>query len=49
MEFIFSVLHSNEELGKLPKTNPDARLRVITKELFSYVYLKISQGLLLEH
>lgn len=49
MEYIFAVLHSNEELNKIPKTNPDARLRMITRELFSYVYMKISQGLLLEH
>lgn len=49
MEYIFAVLHSNEELSKIPKTNPEARLRTITKELFTYVYLKISQGLLLEH
>ncbi len=49
MEYIFAVLHSNEELNKVPKSNPDARLRIITKELFAYVYMKISQGLLLEH
>ena len=49
MEYIFAVLHSNEELQKISKTNPDARLQVIIKELFQYVYVKISQGLLLEH
>ena len=45
MEYIFTVLRSNEELSKLPKNNPEARLRVITKELFAYLYLKVSQGL----
>ena len=49
MEYLFAVLHTNEQLLKIPKTNPEARLQVITKELFQYVYLKISQGLLLEH
>ena len=49
MEYIFTVLRSNEELSKLPKNNPEARLRVITKELFAYLYLKVSQGLQLEH
>lgn len=49
MEYIFAVLHTNEELGKIPKTNPEARLQIITRELFQYVYLKVSQGLQLEH
>lgn len=49
MEFIFAVLHTNEALGKMPKSNPEARLQVITREMFQYVNLKISQGLLLEH
>lgn len=49
MEYIFAVLHSNEELAKVPKNNPEARLQIITRELFLYVYTKISQGLLLEH
>jgi hypothetical protein len=49
MEYIFAVLNSNEELNKIPKTNPDLRLKVILRELFQYVYIKIAQGLLLEH
>ncbi len=49
MDYIFAVLHTNEELQKIPKSNPEGRLQVIIKELFQYVYLKISQGLLLEH
>ena len=49
MEYIFAVLHTNEELQKLPKSNPDARLRVIIRELFQYIYVKTSQGLQLEH
>lgn len=49
MEYIFAVLHTNEELAKVPKSNPEARLQLITRELFLYVYTKISQGLLLEH
>jgi|LauGreDrversion4_2_1035121.scaffolds.fasta_scaffold85509_6 hypothetical protein len=42
MEYIFAVLQSNEELGKVPKSNPEARLNIIIKELFQYVYTKIS-------
>lgn len=34
MEYIFAVLHGNEELAKIPKSNPEARLRVITSEFF---------------
>ena len=49
MDYIFAVLHSNEALLKIPKSNPEARLGIITRELFQYVYQKISQGLLLEH
>jgi hypothetical protein len=49
MEFLFAVLHSNEALAKVPKSNPEARLKIITKELFLYINLKIGQGLLLEH
>jgi hypothetical protein len=26
MEFVFAVLHSNEALAKVPKSNPEARL-----------------------
>jgi dynein heavy chain 1 len=49
MDYIFAVLLSNEELQKVGKNNPEARLQIITRELFLYVYVKIAQGLLLEH
>jgi dynein heavy chain 1, cytosolic len=49
MEYIFAVLHTNEALAKIPKTNPEARLQIITREMFQYVYLKVSQSLQLEH
>ena len=41
MEYVFAVLHSNEALSKVPKSNPEARLQIITKELFQYIYLKV--------
>lgn len=40
MEYIFIVLAS-EELAKIPKTNSDARLKTIIRELFNYVNEKI--------
>ena len=39
----------SEELDKIPKTNPDHRLKVIINKLFAYIYEKVSQSLLLEH
>ena len=41
MEYIFTVQNS-EELAKIPKANPDHRLKVIIRELFTYVYEKIA-------
>jgi hypothetical protein len=50
MDYIFAVLHNPEgDLARAPKTNPEARLQIITRELFQHVYLKISQGLFLDH
>lgn len=41
MEYVFAIL-SHEELAKISKNNPEARLKMIIHELFSYVYEKIS-------
>jgi len=49
MEIIFTVLNTNQTLAAIPKTQPENRLQVMVKEIFTYIYEKISQSLLFEN
>ena len=49
MDVVFDVLNENEEVKKIPKTEPQRRLQVIIKQLFLRVNSTIGYGLLDQH
>jgi len=49
MDAVFEVLNRNEEVNKVPKSDPQMRLQVIIKELFIRINYSICHGLLEEH
>jgi dynein heavy chain 1 len=49
MEVVNNVLHKNKRLNEISKDQSDNRLRVITEDIFEFIYRTISVSMLNEH